>query len=195
LPARLTSRLVLAAAALAWLVGTAASAAVDHLTIGSTRGTIDFYIGDSRIFRTAGAFREWEGRVKVDDADLTRSTVDVVVHTPSIEMLDKQQTSMLKEAEFFDVANFPEITFRSIRIERTGDSSLRIEGELTLRGITRPMTLGASVTARRPDAAPGRRFATFRAEGSLMRSEYGMTKYIDFVGDKVDIAIRADAWR
>ncbi len=133
--------------------------------------------------------------MKVDEADLPRSTVDVVVHTPSIEMLDKQQTSMLREAEFFDVETFPEMTFRSTSVERTGETTLRIEGELTLRGITHPMTLEASVTDRRPDAAPGRKFATFRAEGSIKRSEYGMTKYIDIVGDKVDIAIRADAWR
>ncbi len=188
-------RSLLLAAAIAWLASPAAGAAVDHLTIGSERGTIDFFIGDSTIFRTTGSFKTWEGRVKVDEADLPRSTVDVVVHTSSIEMLDKQQTSMLREAEFFDVGTFPEMTFRSTGVERTGEATLRVAGELTLRGITHPMTLEASVADRRPDALPGRKFATFRAEGSIRRSEYGMTKYIDIVGDKVDIAIRADAWR
>jgi polyisoprenoid-binding protein YceI len=136
--------------------------------------------------------------VKVDEADVPKSTVDVVVHTQSIEMLDKQQTEMLRDVEYFDVEKFPEMTYHSTRVERTGDTTLRIEGELTLRGITRPLTLEASVTDRRPDAAAaaaGKRYATFRAEGNLKRSEYGITKYIDLLGDRVDIAIRTDAWR
>lgn len=186
--------LLLAAAAIGWLAPATAGAALDHLVIGNERGTIDFFIGDSMIFRSTGSFKIWTGQVKVDETDLAHSSVDVVVHTSSIEMLDKQQTEMLKDAEYFDVAQFPEMTYRSTKVERTGDTTLRIEGELTLRGITRPMTLEASVTDRHPDAAPGKRIATFRAEGSLKRSEYGMTKYIDIVGDKVDIAIRTDAW-
>ena len=55
--------------------------------------------------------------------------------------------------------------------------------------------LAVSVTDRKPDAAAGARYARFRAEGSIKRSEFGMTKYIDVVGDTVDITIRADAWR
>jgi polyisoprenoid-binding protein YceI len=195
LPVRRLRPLLLVAAAITCLASATAGAAIDHLTIGGERGSIDFFIGDSKIFRTTGSFKVWKGQVTVDDADIAQSTVDVVVHTPSIEMLDKQQTEMLKDVEYFDVGKFPEMTYRSTKVERTGDTTLRIEGELTLRGITKPMTLEASVTNRHPDAAPGKRVATFRAAGSLSRSEYGMTKYIDIVGDKVDIAISTDAWR
>jgi polyisoprenoid-binding protein YceI len=187
--------LLLAAAAAACLASATAGAAEDHLTVGSERGTIDFFIGDSKIFRTTGSFKSWEGKVNVNPSDLPHSSVDVIVHTPSVEMLDKQQTSMLRDVEFFDVEKFPEMTYRSTKVERTGDTTLRIEGELTLRGITRPMTLEASVTDFRPDAAAGKRVAVFRAEGSLKRSEYGIIKYIDMVGDRVDIAIHTDAWR
>ena len=80
-------------------------------------------------------------------------------------------------------------------IERIGDTTLKVLGDLTLRGIAKPMTLRVSVTDRRPDAANGKTYATFKAEGSLRRSEYGMTKFIDVVGDTVDISIRTDAWR
>jgi polyisoprenoid-binding protein YceI len=193
-PAR-RPRPLLLAAAIAWLWSATAGAAVDRLTIGSERGTIDFFVGDSVIFRTTGSFKRWQGTVKVDDHDVPQSSVDVVVDTKSIDMLDEQQTSMLKDAEFFNVEKFPEMAYHSTKVERTGDTSLRIEGMLTLRGISHPMTLVASVTDRRPDAAPGKPYATFRATGSLMRSEYGMTKFSDVVGDKVEIAIRADAWR
>ena len=126
---------------------------------------------------------------------MPKSAVDVVVHTTSIDMLDEQQTTMLKDADFFDVEKFPEMTYRSTGVARTGETTFTVEGGLTLRGITRPMTLAASVTDRVPEAPSGKRYATFRADGSLKRSEYGMVKYIDVVGDTVEISIRTDAWR
>ena len=169
--------------------------AAEALNIGSTRGIIDFSIGDSRIFRTTGSFKDWSGRLAVDDANVPDSRVDVTVRTDSIAMLDPQQTSMLKDTEFFDVARFPEMTFRSNAVERSGEASLSVQGEVTLRGITRPMMLSVLVTDRRPAAPPGGRYARFRAEGSIKRSEFGMIKYLDLVGDTVDISIRAEAWR
>jgi polyisoprenoid-binding protein YceI len=110
-------------------------------------------------------------------------------------MLDTQQTAMLKDVEFFDVSRFPKMTFKSTAIERTGETTLKVVGDLTLRGITKPMQLAVSVTDRQPNAPAGKRYATFRAEGSLKRSEFGMVKYNDVVGDNVDISIRTDAWR
>ena len=102
---------------------------------------------------------------------------------------------MLKDADFFDVARFPEMTYASRRVERRGENTFDIDGEITLRGITRPMRLDVSVTARKPDAPAGAAYARFKATGQLRRSEFGMVKYIDMVGDAVDISIRTDAWR
>jgi polyisoprenoid-binding protein YceI len=195
LPDKASRRLFLAAAASAGVASWPAAADTTDLTIGSARGTIDFAIGDSKIFRATGSFRDWEGKVTVDDDDIPNSSVHVVVHTDSLDMLDEQQTTMLKDADFFDVSRFPAMIYRSTAVTRTGEMTLHVEGVLTLRGITRPMALQASVTNRVPDARPGRRYATFRAEGSLKRSEYGMTRYVDVVGDAVDINIRTDAWR
>ena len=171
------------------------AAAAEPLHIGATHGTIDFSIGDSRIFRTTGSFKDWQGTLLVDDNDVPRSTVAVKVKTMSIEMLDPQQTSMLKDPDFFDVAKFPELTYVSKIVTRTGESALKVEGEVTLRGISRPMALDVTVTDRKPGAAAGARYARFRANGTLKRSEFGMTKYVDVVGDLVDISIRTDAWR
>jgi polyisoprenoid-binding protein YceI len=171
------------------------ASAADRLHIGAAHGTIDFAIGDSRIFRTTGSFKDWRGTLLVDDSDVPRSIVAVKVNTNSIEMLDPQQTSMLKDPDFFDVTRFPELTYVSRTVTRTGDSTLKVEGEVTLRGITRPMALEVTVTDRQPDAAAGSRYARFRANGTLKRSEFGMVKYVDVVGDLVDISIRTDAWR
>jgi polyisoprenoid-binding protein YceI len=189
-----TRRVFLLGGAATLLLPWCASAA-EQLHIGAARGSIDFSIGDSKIFRTTGSFKEWQGTVLVDDADAARSTVQVNVNTSSIQMMDAQQSEMLKDTDFFDVAKFPKMTYVSSTITRTGDSTLKVEGAVTLRGITRPMELAVSVTDRKPDAAAGARYARFHAEGILKRSEFGMVKYIDVVGDTVDFSIRTDAWR
>jgi polyisoprenoid-binding protein YceI len=187
------SVVLLAAVACATLARPAS--AREELTIEGTRGIIEFAIGDSRLFRTTGSFKSWHGHVHVDDADVPRSSVEVVVQTGSIEMLDRQQVEMLKDADFFDVTRFPQMTFRSDKVVRTGDATLTVEGLITLRGITRPMTLDVTVSDRRPDAPPGTRYARFRGSGKIKRSEFGMTKFVDMVGDTVEISIRADALR
>ena len=138
---------------------------------------------------------DWKGTLKVDDANVVQSRVDVEVNTTSIQMLDVQQTNMLKDSDFFDVGHFPQMTFHSTRIERTSEDTLRVEGDVTLRGVTRPMTLAVTVSDRRPDAAPGARYARFKAVGTIKRSEFGMTKYIDMVGDTVEISIATEARR
>jgi polyisoprenoid-binding protein YceI len=87
------------------------------------------------------------------------------------------------------------MTFESKKIERTGENAFKVEGDITLRGITRPMALDVTVKDRRPDAPAGARYARFRATGTIKRSEFGMTKYVNMVGDTVEIIISTDAWR
>ncbi len=192
---RLTRRNLLLAGSATGLLPGRADAASDLLDIGSPRGTIDFFVGDSKFFRTTGSFGNWHGKVRVDDVDVPKSSVDVIVLTRSVQMMDEDQTEMLEDSDFFDVANFPEMTFHSIGVERTGEEALKVVGVITLRGIPRPMIFDVSVTDRKPGAAAGERYARFRGRGSLLRSEFGMTRYIDVVGDKVDISIRTEAWR
>jgi polyisoprenoid-binding protein YceI len=193
--ARLARRALLFGAGSACLLPWSVGAAADKLNISGGRGSIDFSIGDSRVFRTTGSFKDWQGFLRVDDQDIPKSAVQVVVHTKSVQMLDTQQTAMMRDADFFDVDKFPEMIFKSTTVERTGETTLKVTGEVTLRGITRPMVLAVSVTDRRPDAPAGARYARFRAEGSIKRSEFGMTKFVEVVGDTVDITIRAEAWR
>lgn len=183
----------MAVAALALALALASSAqATEPFKIGAERGTIDFVIGSSKVFRTTGTFKNWQGKVNVDDGDMPKSMVEVVVDTGSVQMMDGGQTEMLKDSDFFDVARFPHMTFRSTNVERRGDNALKVEGDITLRGITRPMTLDITVNDRQRS---GDRYARFRGIGTISRSEFGMTKFADMVGDTVEISISTDAWR
>lgn len=194
MPTKLLGLFALAVATLLSVAGQSAWAAED-LKIGGNRGTMEFAIGDSRIFRTTGGFQTWQGNVQVNDADMPKSAVQVTVDTHSLKMMDRQQADMLKDSDFFDVDRFPQMTFRSEKVERTGAETLKIDGFLTLRGVTRPMTLNVTVSDRKPNAAPGAPYARVRAKGTIKRSDFGMTKYVDLVGDNVEISITTDAWR
>ena len=195
LPGRANRRFFLLGATSLCLTRGRIGHAAESLRIGAGRGTIEFAIGDSSLFRTTGSFKQWQGTLLVDDADVARSSVAVKVNTASIDMLDAQQAAMLKGADFFDVARFPEMTYVSTRIERLSENALKVEGELTLRGITRPMLLDVSVTERKRGAPAGATYARFNASGKLKRSEFGMVKFVDIIGDIVDLSIRTDAWR
>ena len=85
-------------------------------------GTIDFAIGNSKLFRTTGSFKDWQGTVQVDDADVPRSTVAVEGQHQQHPHARPQQTAMLKDADFFDVAKFPEMTYR---LEHASSASAR----------------------------------------------------------------------
>jgi polyisoprenoid-binding protein YceI len=180
---------------LALLLASPGAQATEKLKISDSHGAIDFAIGNSKVFRTTGTFKDWQGTVNVDDADVPKSAVEVVVNTASIQMLDSQQTAMLRDSDFFDVGRFPKMTFHSTRIERTSNNSLKVEGDMMLRGITRPMTFDVTVSERRAEAPPGSRYARFRGLGTIKRSEFGMTKYSDMLGDTVEISIATEAWR
>jgi len=142
-----------------------------------------------------GRFRQFKGTIVFDPATPETSKVEGTIAPTSVDTDVKQRDDDLRSSNFFDVAKFPEMIFKSTAVERTSETTLNVTGDVTLRGITRPMLLAVSVTDRRADAPAGARYARFRAEGSIKRSEFGMTKFVDVVGDTVDITIRAEAWR
>ena len=145
--------------------------------------------------KVRGHFNDYAGTINVDPAKPESASVEFAVKAASIDTSNEGRDTDLRSPNFFDVEKFPEMTFQSTAVERTGETTLKVTGTVTLRGITRPMLLAVSVTDRKPDAPAGARYARFRAEGSIKRSEFGMTKFVEVVGDTVDITIRAEAWR
>src|SRR5260370_39382618 len=97
--------------ALAFMLQSLVVQAAEKFSIGADHGTIDFAIGNSKIFRTTGSFRNWQGAVNVDDAHVPERTVEVVVNTDTIHMLATQKTARLRASPFFSAHKFPQRTF------------------------------------------------------------------------------------
>jgi polyisoprenoid-binding protein YceI len=110
-----------------WQIDPAHSAAhfsVRHLMISNVRGE----------------FTKLTGSALIDPADLTKSSVEVTIQADSINTREPQRDAHLRSADFFDVANYPTLSFRSKRAEPVGADNLKLTGDLTIRGVTKEVT-------------------------------------------------------
>ncbi|MCW1987047.1 UNVERIFIED_ORG: polyisoprenoid-binding protein YceI [Sphingomonas sp. R1F5B] len=129
------------------------------------------------------------GTIMLDPANLETMALDVVMPATAIATQDGTFDDELKGPGLFDVAHYPTIRFSGRRLVPTGPNAARIEGEVTMHGVTRPLLLDATF-ADPAGAAPGAGLAV-NASGVVHRSEFGMTKFAPFVSDDVRITITA----
>ena len=143
-----------------------------------------------------GEFAKTEGKAQIDEADLSKSSVEVTIDAASVDTRDAKRDGHLKSADFFDVAKFPTITFKSTKVEAGKDGALTVTGDLTMHGVTKPVTLEGSITKAITDPwGLTRRGASFT--GKLDRKAWGITwgKMTDVgavVGDEVKLDIQAE---
>src|SRR5262245_31138255 len=129
-------------ASLLCLVAASASAETVTYEIDPAHSQVAFSI---RHFfsKVPGRFNEFEGKVQYDDKDVTKSSVEVTIKTASIDTHNERRDNHLKTPDFFAADSFPTITFKSSKVSPGTEGKLKIEGNLTIRGVTRPVTLDA----------------------------------------------------
>ena len=146
-----------------------------------------------------GRFADVKGAVVLDDADVTRSTVDVTIGVASIDTRVGQRDDHLRSGDFFDAERFPAITFKSRSVQQDGDG-LRVTGDLTIRDVTREVTLDVTPEGRGSDPWGGVR-AGFSATTKIAREDFGLTwnQVLETggvaVGKDVKISIEAELVR
>jgi polyisoprenoid-binding protein YceI len=165
--------------------------------IDVSHSAIHFWVRHMIISKVHGRFAKWSGTIQLDEQDLTRSSVDVRIEAASIDTQVADRDTHLKSADFLDVAKYPELTFRSKRIEKAGEG-YRIVGELSLHGVAREVTLDAEFAGLGKDPWGNQR-AGFSAKASLDRRDYGLVWNAALetggvlVGEKVEITIELEA--
>lgn len=173
---------------------------VQTWNIDSSHSGIHFTVRHLVIAKVRGQFTRWTGRVQVPDDDFNRASVDVVIDASSIDTGVTDRDNHLRSADFFDVERHPELTFRTTSVKAAGENRLQIAGDLTIRGITRPVTLDAEFLGRAKDPWGNER-AAFSARTSLDRKDFGLTwnQALEtggvLVGDRIDIEIEVEAVR
>ncbi len=135
-----------------------------------------------------------EGTLSFDDADWSKSKLDVTLNVGSLQMGDKTWNEHLSDKQFFNVAQFPTMRFVSSKVEKTGDNTGKVTGNLTLLGVSKPVSF--QITKNKIDVHPmmkDKLYAGFSATGSLKRSDFGMNAYSGAIGDAVSFRIEAEA--
>ncbi len=166
--------------------------------IDRSHSTIAFRIRHMVIARVNGTFEDWSGTLTLDPENLTDSSVSVAIKVASIDTHEADRDVHLLSGDFFDAETFPQITFASTSVEVVDADNLRIRGDLTLHGVTRPVVLDAEYGGRVVDPWGNDRIG-FTAKGKLDRKEFGLTWNAALeaggllVGESVEITIELEA--
>ncbi|MEI7704373.1 MAG: YceI family protein [Deltaproteobacteria bacterium] len=164
--------------------------------VDPTHSRVGFSVKHLVISDVKGEFDKLSGKVQLDETDLSKSSVEVTIDATSISTRDEKRDAHLKSADFFDVAKYPTVTFKSTQVVAGKDGALTVTGDLTLHGVTKPVTLEGSVTKAITDPwGLTRRGASFT--GKIDRKAWGITwgKVTDVgavVGDEVKLDIQAE---
>ncbi|HEY8521941.1 MAG TPA: YceI family protein [Gammaproteobacteria bacterium] len=160
--------------------------------------TVAFLVPHIGFAKVLGQFREVEGSFRFDEAAGELSDIEIVVQTESVTTGHEGRDRHLRSADFLDSDRFPRMRFVAASARRTGERTFDIEGELELRGVTRPLTLHATWNKSADYPIGNRAYVTgASARGVVKRSDYGMTYALDngWVGDEVEILIEIEARR
>jgi polyisoprenoid-binding protein YceI len=170
----------------------------DSWNIDAAHSQITFTVRHMVFAKVRGKFGKWTGTLQLDPADLGKSQVEVTIDAGSVDTSDAQRDGHLKSPDFFDVAKFPSLTFKSKSVQTRGADKARITGDLTLHGVTKEIALDAELSGRGKDPWGNERVG-FSATAAVDRTEFGLNfnQVLEtggvLVGNKVDIDIDLQA--
>jgi len=171
-----------------------AAPAADTYAIDPVHSSAKFEIAHLKISTVSGQFTKFQGTLTLDNADISKSSVDVVIDAASITTGWEARDKDLRSERFFDVDKYPTLTFKSTSVTRTGPDGLKVGGTLTLHGVARPVVIAVTGWGTGPGAQPGVALAGFRkGTVQLKRSDFGMKTMIGPIGDDVDITLSLEA--
>ena len=164
--------------------------AATNWRIDPARTHIAFAIDAVGYPRTHGQFRQFAGRISVDFEHPDKSSVSFHVQSQSVEVGSPSFDDYLRSAAFLDSTRFPSIDFVSNSVAKVDDHTVRVTGELTLLGVTRPLSVDVAV--QREGAGGGRRLA-FLAKTNIDRLAFGMNSGFPLVSRDVQLVISSAA--
>ena len=165
--------------------------------IDAAHSLVEFSVRHMMFTTVKGRFTDVKGTVVADEGEPARSTVEATMSVATIDTRVDQRDGHLRSADFFDVEQYPTITFTSRRIDGDPAGEFRLVGDLTIRGVTREVTLDVTFEGRGKDPWGSER-AGFTAKSKVNRKDFGLTwnQALEtggvLVGDEVKIAIEVE---
>jgi polyisoprenoid-binding protein YceI len=170
-----------------------ALAAPQTFTIDPTHTQVTFTWNHFGFSNPSARLEDIKGSVVVDQADWAKSSVEVTMPFSGLHTGVPKLDEHMKTPDFFDAAKFPDVTFKSTKVTKTGAETLDITGDLTVHGVTKPVTLHARINKIGENKMIGSQTAGFDADTTLKRSDFGVNKYVPMVGDEIKVHITVSA--
>ena len=134
---------------------------------------LTFKIKHLMISNVSGAFKNFTAKVETEGADFSKANINLTADMNSISTNNEQRDAHLRSSDFFEVEKFPQLKFTSTRIEQTDDESFSLYGNLTLKGVTKPVKLNMEFNGIVKDLQ-GQEKAGFLVSGKINRSDWGI---------------------
>lgn len=172
----------------------------EQLDFDLVHSSISFWVRHLMVSKVHGRFTQWSGKLEFNEQDPAGSRVAVSIEAASIDTKEAQRDTHLRSPDFLDAEHFPHITFTSTGVTRRAAGELEVTGDLTIRGVTRTVTLEAEYAGRVKDPWGGERFG-FSARTVINRSDFGLTwnQLLEAggvaVADRIEINIEIEAVR
>ena len=157
----------------------------------TSRSAVSLSVSHLLVSKISGAIPIASATVVTDEGALAPHLVDVILDSASLTTHDAKRDADLRSERFFDAAHHPTILFESRRVTETGPLTFTVEGTLTMRGVSRPISFDTRIGALRVDG--DKRRVRYEATGRFRRSEYGMTYARGIVGDVVTLDVVIEA--
>ena len=164
--------------------------------IDSAHSSTEFSVKHMMVSTAKGRFDKITGTLNLDDKNPTKSSIELTIDANTIDTHEPKRDAHLKSPDFFDVAKFPTITFKSTKIEKAGKGKYKVTGDLTMHGVTKPVTLavdGPTAPLKNPFGSTS---SGASATGKINRKDWGLTwnKPLEaaggvLVGDEVTINV------
>ena len=170
----------------------------NNWNIDGTHSGVNFSVRHMVFAKVRGRFGKFGGSLDLNPADLAKSSVDIQIDAASIDTGTPDRDNHLRSPDFFDVAKYPQLTFKSRRVERKGDTEYKVTGDLTIRDVTREVVLDVEFGGTGKDPWGNQRLG-FTASARIDRKEFGLkwNQVLEaggvLVGEKIDIEIELQA--
>ncbi|WP_374033863.1 YceI family protein [Bdellovibrio bacteriovorus] len=174
------------------------SALAAKFDVDKAHTNVSFTAPHLMVSKVKGRFDQVSGSFEFDEKSMKLSDINVTIKTDSINTNEADRDKHMRSPDFFDVAKYPEMTFKSTNVKYDKNKPDKVEGDLTIRGITKKVTLDVDYNGAVTDPW-GNRVVTFEAEGEVNRKDFGLNwnKAMDkggfVVGDKIKIEIDGEA--
>ncbi|MBD1546680.1 YceI family protein [Roseibium aggregatum] len=178
--------------ALVALTGTAVAEPTEY-AFDKSHANLSFSYNHLGFSTTEGRFGNWDGKLIIDQENPSNSSIRFVIDVASLDTFFADRDKHFLSADFFDVEKFPQATFTSTKVEKVGDNKLKVTGDLTIKDITKPVTLDVDVTALGEHPMAKKPGAGFAVTATVKRSDYGMDMYVPYVGDDVTVTFHGES--